>query len=50
MNEPTDPVDAVTRAEFIDWLAEGGLPDLDDPTVTAEAWRLTSAASPDLRS
>ena len=34
-----DAVKRRERAELIDWLAEGGLPDLADPDVMGQAWR-----------
>ncbi|HEY1175299.1 MAG TPA: type II toxin-antitoxin system VapB family antitoxin [Phytomonospora sp.] len=35
----TEAVNRAERASFIDWLADGGLPDLSDPETMDRAWR-----------
>lgn len=34
-----EAVNRAERAKFLEWLAEGGLPDLSDPEVMDQAWR-----------
>lgn len=33
-----EAVNRAERASFIDWLADGGLPDLSDPETMEQAW------------
>lgn len=35
----SDAVNRAERAEFLDWLAADGLPDLGDADVMEKAWR-----------
>lgn len=34
-----DAVNRAGRADFIDWLASGGLPDLGNAEIMGQAWR-----------